>query len=485
MRRAKGGASSGSSKKKRRSDARRSASLPFGAITSAGRGAALEQRNRKNGRAPPLRPCTRHCAAPPACSRPAVSRRRAAAQRFRSGLPLRRRRTIERTNGVLPPQGRRRVATEAVTPAGRAIGYTLAVYWNVRRTLAIAACAGVLVQAASDRRAVAQPPLPPALRDLLTRFGGTAWNGQRLLFGDLLPPMPGTVEKNPALADLMARACREDVVVPPTHGLFSTEMIAVGLWQSQFFLDSYGSALLLARPYTDDRVAIVLVHGINGSPRDFADLVERLDGSSYQPVAFYYPTGMPLADAGRQLGARLEEFRLRHPGASLAIVGHSMGGLVVKAMLDQHSSAELLASSEVVVSLATPWNGIEAARYANRLPRRPPAWDDLAPTSQFIKQLHDTPFPAHLPFYLFFGARSSSRLLGALGNNDGVLTLDSVLASPLSRAARDIFGFYEDHVSILSAPAVFRRLEQVLDGEVDGDADAALKTLSVVRFPSR
>ena len=44
------------------------------------------------------------------------------------------------------------------------------------------------------------------------------------------------------------------------------------------------------------------------------------------------------------------------------------------------------------------------------------------------------------------------------GNNDGVLTVDSMVASPVTADARDVFGFYEDHNSILGAPLVYRRL---------------------------
>lgn len=57
--------------------------------------------------------------------------------------------------------------------------------------------------------------------------------------------------------------------------------------------------------------------------------------------------------------------------------------------------------------------------------------------------------------------------MAALGNNDGVLTLASVLDSPVGDHARDVFGFYADHTSLLSTPLAFRRLDLVLAAELN------------------
>jgi hypothetical protein len=57
-------------------------------------------------------------------------------------------------------------------------------------------------------------------------------------------------------------------------------------------------------------------------------------------------------------------------------------------------------------------------------------------------------------------------MLSVLGNHDGRLTVDSMMDTPLAEAARDTFGFYEDHVSILAAPRALARLETVLDQEL-------------------
>jgi pimeloyl-ACP methyl ester carboxylesterase len=308
-----------------------------------------------------------------------------------------------------------------------------------------------------------------ALQDLLAG-AVERWNGQRLLFGDLRPPMIAVPEKNAGLAALMDRARREDTLVGADDALFSDEMIATGLWQAGFFLDTYGTALFLDQPYDPGRIPLVLVHGINGSPRDFAEMRAHFADSPYQPVAFDYPSGMALADASAQLASRIGEYLGRHGVPRFAVIGHSMGGLVVKGLLDRAESRDLLPAWRVFVSIASPWAGIDAARHAHRLPRHPASWDDLVPGSAFLQRIHRTRFPDDVPFYLFFGARSDSRIMAALGNNDGVLTLASVLDSPVGAGADDVFGFYADHTGLLADPVLLRRLAVVLAAAVGGPA---------------
>jgi pimeloyl-ACP methyl ester carboxylesterase len=264
----------------------------------------------------------------------------------------------------------------------------------------------------------------------------------------------------------MERARQADEIVPLTNDLFAPETAAVGLWHSEFFLDNYGTAIVLAAPLSDDRVPVVLVPGIGGSPRDFADLAPHLQRAGFQPVYFVYPSGMALDKAAEQLGKRLRELVERHDVDRLVVIGHSMGGVVAKALLDEIDVEDDLPSWRLFVSISSPFGGVDTAQYADRLPQHPASWDDLAPNSAFLRKVQSTPFPSDLRFYLFFGGRSSNRLMRALGNNDGVLSIDSMCGSPVTALASDVYGFYEDHTSILAAPLVWRRLEGVLNAEL-------------------
>ena len=332
---------------------------------------------------------------------------------------------------------------------------------SASRSLVIVAF--VIVSAALPVRAA--PRLPAPLRDVLTRMGVAPDGAQAMIDATLGDPQIAQ-PTDPRVAARMDLAREQDVVVDDRADLFDSRHVQLGIWRASDFVRDYGTALLLTAPYDDRRTPVFLVHGINGSPRDFAPVVSYFRGSRYQPVVFYYPTGMSLADASRELGTRMQEFLGRHPTDGFAVVGHSMGGLVVKGLLDQFDVARLFPAWKVFVGISCPWSGVAAASQAKRLRVHPASWDDLAPTSTFVHRVNTTPFPPRLAFYMFFGARGGRSMLSVFGNHDGRLTVDSMMDTPLAEAARDTFGFYEDHVSILAAPRALARLETVLDQEL-------------------
>jgi pimeloyl-ACP methyl ester carboxylesterase len=315
--------------------------------------------------------------------------------------------------------------------------------------------------------AAAEVRLPSAVRDFLGDLGVPPEEVEAFVLGQF----PSVAEMAPPTddhetADAMRRARREDVVVDLDDSIFDEEIVRLGMWQSDRFLRDYGTALFLLEEYDPRRTPVFLVHGIKGSPRDLEPLVSRFEETPYQPVVFFYPTGMSLSEASRQLGTQVRDFLRRHPNDRYGIVAHSMGGLVAKGLLDEFDVARELPGWRVFVAISSPWQGIAATAHSDRLPRRPASWEDLAPNSGYVRRINETPIPRRLAFYMFFGARSGRSLLAALGNNDGRLTVDSMMDTPLARQARDVFGFYEDHDSILGAERVSDRLHAVLDREL-------------------
>lgn len=309
-------------------------------------------------------------------------------------------------------------------------------------------------------------PMPRPLGMVLQRVGVDA--SDDTLLGNIHPGFRALPDPDSELAALMERARREDVVADSIHPMFGDPNIGLGVWQSSFFLENYGTALFLAAPYRDDRIPVFLVHGMKGSPRDFAPLVTQFADSRYQPISFFYPTGMALGDAARQLGMRLQEFVLRHHVQRFAVIGHSVGGLVAKGMLDQFDVTETLPGWGVFISISSPWRGIESAQNCRRLPRHPRSWEDMPPTSTFVRNINSTPFPGNLPFYLFFGDHGRRKLF-VDDENDGVVSLQSVIDAPACKQARETFRFDEDHRSILASGLVYQNVQAVLERELPPD----------------
>jgi len=99
-------------------------------------------------------------------------------------------------------------------------------------------------------------------------------------------------------------------------------------------------------------------------PVSFADELGRAHG--YTSLCLRYNSGLHVSENGRELARLLAELHAAYPVAieSIALVGHSMGGLVARSAA--HHADELgaawLASLEHVLSIGTPHFGAPLAR---------------------------------------------------------------------------------------------------------------------------
>lgn len=148
-------------------------------------------------------------------------------------------------------------------------------------------------------------------------------------------------------------------------------------------VDADAAALAAAYPDASPRV-VVFVHGLAGNEdvwrldpfgRDVPDRVVYgdllRDELGITPVFVRYNTGRRISDNGGDLSALLEAL-VAHwpvPVRELAIVGHSMGGLVARAALHvaQADGERWLGLTEHVVCLGSPHAGAPLERGANLL----------------------------------------------------------------------------------------------------------------------
>jgi pimeloyl-ACP methyl ester carboxylesterase len=107
--------------------------------------------------------------------------------------------------------------------------------------------------------------------------------------------------------------------------------------------------------------AVVAVHGLWMRGIVMSVLRKRLAAQGYDVHAFSYPSvnGDLAANA-----ARLAEFAARVPGGPVHFLGHSLGGVVIRAMLERHK----LAGVGRIVCLGSPLGGSETAQRVVRLP---------------------------------------------------------------------------------------------------------------------
>jgi pimeloyl-ACP methyl ester carboxylesterase len=213
------------------------------------------------------------------------------------------------------------------------------------------------------------------------------------------------------------------------------------------------------------KVQLVLVHGIDGTPRDFRTLIASLDRSRYQIWLFYYPSGLALDQLGAVLSRGVD--RLAHEvedkDLRVAIVAHSMGGLVSRRALNELCRNGKPGYLKVYASFDSPYGGIEAAAGAvRRGTELVPSWIDVAAGSPFLKRLYETPMPKDLPFHLFFGWGEPGDH-GPAPAGDGTIALPSQLDPHVQIAATRMMGYGSTHVGVLSNPEALKELSRVLD----------------------
>ncbi len=107
--------------------------------------------------------------------------------------------------------------------------------------------------------------------------------------------------------------------------------------------------LYILGDYDPDKIPVVLVHGLMSSPQTWIQMVNfLLDDSkiaaNYQFLFFYYSTGQPIIYSAAQLRASLQALAQKYGsnGADgkfnkMVLIGHSMGGLLSKAMIKDGS----------------------------------------------------------------------------------------------------------------------------------------------------
>lgn len=244
---------------------------------------------------------------------------------------------------------------------------------------------------------------------------------------------------------------------------FDPKYGAMGLYDPKAFVAHTQRHVFSLAKLDPEKTIVLFVHGVDGTPRDFKYLVAGLDTARFQPLFYFYPSGMPLQKLSALLAGIIrylnaaETFHVKR----IIVAAHSMGGLVGLAALNQLCSDGAPPYLKGYISFDSPYGGIEDAKKGvEKAPAVVPSWRDVATGSPFLEQLYQGPALAALPFYLFFGYKTGL-------SSDGTITLQSQLDSRVHFSAFKSFGFNATHVGILNDDAArqqFYRVLTALDG---------------------
>jgi pimeloyl-ACP methyl ester carboxylesterase len=248
---------------------------------------------------------------------------------------------------------------------------------------------------------------------------------------------------------------------------FSRENSSKGLWRPFDFLWENNTGIYFLEPYQSDKIPVLFVHGINGTPLDFSYFIEKLDRSRFQAWVFYYPSGMRLDSVAAYLDQMVIRLRTEYRFRQLLVVAHSLGGLVARSFILREAEADDNNLIPLFVSIATPWNGHNAARLGVKYaPHSIPVWHDLAPGSNFLTRLFYRGKEPNLAYH-FLPASTAYHLIFAFlptESGDGTIALTSQLRWEAQQEAAHLYGISQSHAGVLSDPRTAELLNQLLSG---------------------
>jgi pimeloyl-ACP methyl ester carboxylesterase len=240
----------------------------------------------------------------------------------------------------------------------------------------------------------------------------------------------------------------------------------LGMWEPREFLKEGLHGLYLLEEYDPNRVPIVLVHGVGGTSRDFESMVSSLDRDRYQAWVYCYPSGLALSGNAEYLVSSLEVLVAMKRPERVALVAHSMGGLVARAAAERIVAQGNELGLSLLVTLASPLSGVPSASGGVEwAPTVMPCWYDLSPGSPFLQQLFTESLEPGVPHFLFFAYKRSG--LGG-ESSDGTIDLKSQLRVNAQAMARRVIGVDADHVGVLSDQVTLEELSGILDEHLWG-----------------
>lgn len=142
--------------------------------------------------------------------------------------------------------------------------------------------------------------------------------------------------------------------------------------------DAGRNGMFLMEPYAPDKTPVVLIHGLWSSPMVWRDMTNELWGdrevaSRYQVWHYLYPTGAPILNNVRDLRLALAAARAHFDpegddfaSRDVVLVGHSMGGVIAKTLLQASGDALWSARFDVPFAAMADQLSADARDYAEQ-----------------------------------------------------------------------------------------------------------------------
>ncbi len=242
-----------------------------------------------------------------------------------------------------------------------------------------------------------------------------------------------------------------------------------GLWEPMDFLNDELAGIYFLEAYDPDRIPVLFVHGISGYPQEFSTLIEALDRDRFQAWFYFYPSGFGLDGISNHLEGLLKRIQLKHRFDRMAIVAHSMGGLVSRGAILKYKDDTKRDDIRLFISFSSPWGGDVNAKGTEDAPiELPRSFEDMNPSSDYLRWLFYNgaeresvkTLPPRVDYHMILGFRMSSSSEVA---NDGKVTVASQARIEAQEQALSIRALDFGHFDIMRSPEAVERLKLLLD----------------------
>jgi len=111
-----------------------------------------------------------------------------------------------------------------------------------------------------------------------------------------------------------------------------------------------------------DRRLVLLVHGLNSGPEQIDGILPDIAAMGLPSGVFRYPNDQALASSAKLLAEKLREIRDLQPDRPVALLTHSMGGLVARAVVEDPALDP--GNVRQLIMVAPPTHGSRLADFA-------------------------------------------------------------------------------------------------------------------------
>lgn len=250
---------------------------------------------------------------------------------------------------------------------------------------------------------------------------------------------------------------------------FGPESGRRGLWEPMDFLNDQLAGIYFLEPYDGRKVPVLFVHGLGGYPQHFTTLIEELDKDRFQPWVYFYPSGFGMEGIANHLATLLSRVQVEYDVDEVAIVAHSMGGLVSRDAILKYRQQSQRDCVRFFMSFSTPWSGdVDAAPVDDAPIQLPESLHDLNPASDYLRGLfwanedrtvqRRLPADAQYHLVLGFGMRGSRGVA-----NDGSVTVASQARLEAQEQATTVRALDYSHIDILRSVEAVAHLNSLLE----------------------